>query len=173
MHMSTLTRPFAGRWLQVIPTDKTTTMPDGQFTSAARIRLYLPASAAIAEHCSCDRFTNEPGAYAIDPIHALSCQRTSGREITERHGNVVDPVATGFRECGVHVHVEASGHDDETNKRPDIFAVINGVPTYIDVGVVHPSAKSYRRLLPGEVADKYGAAKIAKYKTLARSLSLQ
>ena len=63
--------------------------------------------------------------------------------------------------------MEASGHDDETNKRPDIFAVINGVPTYIDVGVVHPSAKSYRTLLPGAVADRYGAMKIAKYRTLA------
>jgi hypothetical protein len=79
----------------------------------------------------------------------------------------VDNVATTFREYGVIVHVEASGHDDETNKRPDIFAVINGVPTYIDVGIVHPSAKSYRTSPPGAVADRYAANKIAKYRTLA------
>jgi len=166
-HVNLLTPPHAGRWLRVIPKDETTTMPDGLFTGAARIRLYLPARAAIAEHCSCDRFTNDPGAYTIDPIHALSCQRTRGVEITFRHDLTVDNVATTLRECGVIVHVEASGHDDETNKRPDIFAVINGVPTYIDVGVVHPSAKSYRTLPPGVVADRYGATKIAKYRTLA------
>jgi hypothetical protein len=82
----------------------------------------------MAELCGCDRFTNDPGALAIDPIHALSCQRTRGREITERHDYVVDVTATALRAYGVRVHVEASGHDDKTNKRPDIFAVINRVP---------------------------------------------
>jgi hypothetical protein len=166
-HMVHLTRPYAGRWLCVIPRDETTFMRDQQFIAAARIRLYLPARATMAEHCGCDRFTNEPGAYAIDPIHALSCQRTRGRELTERHDSVVDSTAAAFRACGVQVHVEARGHDHETDKRPDIFGVINGVPTYIDVGIVHPSAKSYRKEPIGAVADKYAAMKIVKYRPLA------
>ena len=84
-HMTSLTIPHAGRWLSAIPRDETTVMPDEQFTCAVRIRLYLPARSTMTEHCCCEMFTNEPGAYLIDPIHALSCIRTRGREITERH----------------------------------------------------------------------------------------
>ena len=41
-----------------------------------------------------------------------------------------------------------------------------GRPTVIEIGIVQPSAKSYRTELPGVVADKYGAKKVAKYRLL-------
>jgi hypothetical protein len=58
------------------------------------------------------------------------------------------------------------GYDDETKKRSDIQVRFNGVPTLVEIGVVNPSAKSYRSLPPGAVADKYGAMKIAKHRMM-------
>jgi len=59
---------------------------------------------------------------------------------------VVDVLANGIRQCGAVVEVEPTGYERENNRRPDIFAVVNNVPTFIDVGIVQPSAKSYRRM---------------------------
>jgi len=66
------------------------------------------------------------------------------------------------------VEVEQTGYDYDTNRRPDIFAVINNIPTFIDVGIVQPSAKSYRMVSkPLEIAHRYGRSKVDKYTQLA------
>ena len=76
--------------------------------------------------------------------------------------------ANAFRQCGTPVEVEETGYDHDKNRRPDIFAMINNIPTFIDVGIVHPSAKSYRREKRRlEIARRYEQGKIRKYTDMA------
>ena len=57
--------------------------------------------------------------------------------------------------------------EQKSNQRPDIFAVISDEPTFIDIGIVQPSATSYRGKEPLARAKKYENDKIEKYKDLA------
>ena len=81
---------------------------------------------------------------------------------------VVEAIANAIRQCGTPVEVEETGYDHDKNRRPDIFAMINNIPTFIDVGIVHPSAKSYRREKRRlEIARRYEQGKIRKYTDMA------
>ena len=79
---------------------------------------------------------------------------------------MVESVATGFRQCGTRVRVEQKNDDQKSNQRPDIFAVINNIPTFIDVGIVQPSATSYRGKGPLVRTREYAKEKTDKYKEL-------
>lgn len=84
-----------------------------------------------------------------------------------RHNAIVDSLATAMRKCGVTPEVEPAGYCERDNRRPDVFAVLNGRPTFIDVGVVHPSAPSHRNKKPFAAAESYVKQKVDKYRELA------
>jgi hypothetical protein len=106
----------------------------------------------------------------MDPLHGLSCRQTGGRLIM-RHNAVADAVVTALRKCGISPEVEPAGYDASDNRRPDIFAVINGRPTFIDVGIVHPSAPSHRSKKPLAAAEFYVKQKVDKYRQLAEIMT--
>jgi len=119
-------------------------------------------------YCSCQPFRDGVvGHYVEDPLHALSCKLTRGREVTWRHDIVVDPVATGLRQCGTRVRVEQTSDEQNSKQRPDIYAIISGQPTFIDVGIVQPSAVSYRGKDTLVRTKEYEKEKISKYAELA------
>ena len=81
---------------------------------------------------------------------------------------VVDVLANTIRQCGAVVELEPAGYERDDNRRPDIFAVVNNVPTFIDVGIVQPSAKSYRRMREDFAVTRLTEKrKIEKYSQLA------
>jgi len=166
--MTSLTNPGAGRWMYVVPSEPCFALTNTDYVCAIRTRLYLQGHTLPLTHCNCQPFEDAVGAYVDDPLHALSCIRTCNRQITHRHHMVVGVVSNAIRQCGTPVEVEETGFDHEKNRRPDIFATINNIPTFIDVGIVHPSAKSYRReKRPLEIVRRYEENKIQKYKDLA------
>jgi hypothetical protein len=168
VHMASLKNPHAGRWLSVIPRARRFVMTDAEFVVAARARLYVQGHRVPLVYCSCQPFRDGVvGHYVEDPLHALSCKLTRGREVTWRHDIVVDPVATGLRQCGTRVRVEQMSDEQNSKQRPDIFAIISGQPTFIDVGIVQPSAVSYRGKDPLVRTKEYEKEKISKYAELA------
>ena len=167
-HMTSLENKGAGRWLYVVPKERRFALTNSDYMCAIRTRLYLQGHTLPLTHCNCQAFQDRDGAYADDPLHALSCIRTRGRQITRRHNMVVEAIANAIRQCGTPVEVEETGYDHDKNRRPDIFAMINNIPTFIDVGIVHPSAKSYRREKRRlEIARRYEQGKIRKYTDIA------
>jgi hypothetical protein len=166
-HVVSLSSPHTGVWLSVIPRGRRFEMRDTEFVIAARMRLYVQGHKVQLKRCFCQRFHNETGVYVDDPIHGLSCLLTRGRQITARHDMMTDAVATGLRQCGTRVRVEQKGEEQKTNQRPDLFAVVNDIPTLYDGGVVQPSAVSYRGKGPLVRANEYAKEKIAKYADLA------
>ena len=151
--------------MYVIPREPRFTISNADYISAIRSRLYLQGRAVQLTHCVCQRFTDGPGHYTVDSLHALSC-KVGGRTIA-RHNMVTEAVASGLRQCGTRVEVEQAGYDHKSRIRPDIFAVINNVPTFIDIGISNPSAVSNRSHIPLMAADRYAATKLKKYEELA------
>jgi hypothetical protein len=167
-HMASLKTIHTGRWLSVIPRVRRNEMPDSEFVVAARARLYVQARKVPLEYCSCQPFrTGVVGHYVDDPLHALSCKLTRGRQITWRHDMVVDATATGLRQCGARVRVEQTSEDQNSKQRPDIFTTISGQQMFIDVGIVQPSAMSHRHKGPLVRTQEYEKEKSIKYKPVA------
>ena len=166
-HMNSLNNPLAGWWLTVVPRAQRNEMQDGDYVIAARTRLYVQGHRVKLERCICQLFYEQQGHYLDDPLHALSCKLTRGRQITYRHDKAVESVAHSLRQCGTRVHVEQTSDDPQSKKRPDIFAVISSIPTFIDVGIVQPSAMSHRDKGPLVRTKEYEKEKIAKYTAMA------
>jgi hypothetical protein len=127
----------------------------------------LQGSTVKLEHCACQKLRDAAGVYDDDPLHALSCPLQRRLAITQRHDGVVEGTATGLREGGTRVVVEQTGYDIDSSRRPDIFAVIDKNATFIDVGIIQPSAKTYRGLSALEGVRRYEKAKVKKYTQLA------
>ena len=60
-------------------------------------------------------------------------------------------------------------------KRPDIYTImyvgdsVKPTPAYIDVGIICPSAPSYRSLPPLAQTNRYAKSKVEKYRQIAES----
>ena len=170
-HMTSLKNPHAGRWLSVIPRSRRNEMSNSEFVVAARARLYVQARKVPLDYCSCQPFrAGVVGHYVDDPLHALSCKLTRGRQITWRHDMVVDSVATALRQCGARVRVEQTSDEPNSRQRPDISMLMNGHNLLIDVGIVQPSAMSHRDKGPLVRTKEYEDEKITKYKPMAMNL---
>ena len=165
-HFNSLSNPHAGRWLYAIPRSGRTTLSDSFYICAMRTRLYLQGNTRRLNLCNCQSFVDRIGVYDDDPIHALSCPLTRSRQLSMRHDLVKIAIATALRRSGAVVELEPTNFDHDKNKRPDILAVINDVPTFIDVGIVNPAAKSHRQRKLLEAVNAYGRVKIAKYTRL-------
>ena len=164
-HLTSISNPLANRWLQVIPSQSKLQMANATFESAMRTLMHLPARAKPLIHCPCEK-AGDTGKYLTDPLHGLSC-RWNGRQTIGRHNQVVDALALGLRRCGATPVVEPAGYDAETDRQPDIFVILNGEPTFIDVGIVHASAPSHQHYKPLGAADAYGNLKRRKYEQTA------
>ena len=162
-HMRSLLNPHCGRWLSVAPRAARFTIRNAYYTSVIRTRLYLQGQAGVLVHCGCQSFRAESGKYTADPLHALSCSLQRRRAITDRHDMVIEALATGIREAGTRVVVEQTGYDEDSSRRPDLFGVIDKIPTFIDVGIIQPSAMTYRNLKPLEAVRRYEKVKVKKY----------
>jgi hypothetical protein len=170
VHMTSLQHPGTGCWLYAVPRGPRFVFSNVDYVCAIRTRLYVQGHTAVLTRCNCEDGNHNgdgEGAYVVDPLHGLSCIRTRGRQITKRHNMVVDVVANAIRQCGAVVELEPTGYEHNKNRRPDIFAVVNNVPTFIDVGIVQPSAKSYRRMQDFAVTRQREKQKIEKYSTIA------
>ena len=164
-HLISLCNSGAGRWLSVAPRMPVLRMGDVDFVGAAHVRLYLQPGGPL-EYCVCEKDSDRDGAYVSDPLHGLSCKQV-GSCIIMRHNGVRDAIVTALRKAGISPIVEPSGYDASDNRRPDIFAIINGRSTFIDVIVVHPSAPSHRNKKPLAAAEYYVKLKVDKYRDLA------
>jgi hypothetical protein len=166
-HMQSLLTPHTGHWLSVTPHNAHCVIRDVSYVISARTRLYLQGHEVSLEHCSCQTFRAEMGHYKDDPIHALSCPLQRRKGITHRHDKAGDGVITGLRQGGTRVVVEQTGYDTDTSKRPDFFAVVDLIATFYEMGIVQPSAITYRNLKPLEAVRRYEKAKLKKYTQLA------
>jgi hypothetical protein len=169
-HLISLCNSGAGHWLSVAPRMPVLRMGDVEFVGSVRARLYLqshsgpPLVDCVLHETDSDRV----GAYVNDPHHGLSCKQVGGCFIM-RHNSVRDAIVTAMRKAGISPIVEPCGYDASDNRRPDIFAIINGRSTFIDVVVVNPSAPSHRKKRPLAAAEYYVKLKVDKYRGLAES----
>ena len=144
-------------------------MGDVDFVGAAHVRLFIQLQAPLIGCVSvCGKDSDRDGAYVSDPLHGLSCKQVGGC-IIMRHNGVRDAIVTALRKAGISPIVEPCGYDASDNRRPDIFAIINGRSTFIDVIIVHPSAPSHRNKKQLAAAEYYVKFKVNKYRALAES----
>ncbi len=169
-HMISLGNPHAGRWLLVLPRNSAFELSDDEYVSAMRARLHLQWHNVPLKHCACDMYADS-AAYVDDPLHALSCRLTRGRQITMRHNGVVKALAHAIERCGMVPIVEPAGCDWQTDRRPDIEVFgFKGQHAFIDVGIVHPPSRSYRTNAgsrPLAVVRQYEKRKVDKYRQMA------
>jgi hypothetical protein len=84
-----------------------------------------------------------------------------------RHNDVSASLGKAMRKSGVVPEMEPAGYYSHDDRRPDIFAVLNGRATFIDVGIVHPAAPCNRNKKPLAAAEAYVNVKVNKYRRLA------
>jgi hypothetical protein len=166
-HLMSLSNHGAGRWLSVAPRIPALRLGDVDFVGAIRARLFLQPHRVPLTHCEvCERDSDQDGVYVSDPLHGLSCRHAGGCKIM-RHNSITGGLVTAARKSGATPEVEPAGYDASDNRRPDVFVVLNGRPTFIDSGVVHSAAPSHRGRKKLAAAKSYVQKKVEKYQQLA------
>ena len=104
-------------WLQVLPSDRSTTMNNQTMKQAIRYRLGLnPYGTTTPPICLCGK----KDVYQHDPYHSLSCSALRCHGTNMRHYLLVKNIANWIRRAGALVRIEVTGMSSDDNKRPDI-----------------------------------------------------
>jgi len=133
---------------------------------AVRIRLNLPPDdfTTASTQCICG-FTLHN-----DPYHALCCLKISA---IERHNQVKELFAQCASKLFITCSREPAGWCSSDNKRPDLLIHFTHKQTFVDITIVHPTAKSNLRKATdnGRVCREAEHHKIEKYKEITLSNS--
>ena len=142
------------------------TLTDREFQFAVRLRLNLPPDdfTTASTQCICG-FTLHN-----DPYHALCCLKISA---IERHNQVKELFAQCASKLFITCSREPAGWCSSDNKRPDLLIHFTHKQTFVDITIVHPTAKSNLRKATdnGRVCREAEHHKIEKYKEITLSNS--
>jgi len=161
--------PGSGAWLNVVPTSRLTRLPDSALLTAARTKLLVPPSGALAASGLCAAC----GAHPAGASHAWNCKQLSMLR-SARHDSVVQRLMLALRrmqpQCEVDLeapslHQEARDHDSSSNRarmvlrRADLWVPASG--TAVDVivtasSVQHPTMAAAIRAAEARKTSKYG-----------------
>jgi len=159
-------------WLRTLPTAPGLVLSDAKWRWAARLRLGMQVP-NVSSACNGCHFAD---AYTNNTWHSLGCVALSKRGITDRHNQVVAVIARSCRVMMVNVETEPAGLDHDSDKRPDIQVDLPDKSILGDVTVIHPTSKSYRKLVVKRgaeaVGDRSAAGKEQKYDEMAAAIDM-
>lgn len=133
-------------WLQVLPSDRSSTMNDPTMRQAVLYRLGLnPYDKVVPATCLCGK----KDVFHGDPYHSLSCSALRYYGTNRRHNLLVRNMTNWIRRAGAIVQTEVTGMSSENNKRPDIVFWYDQKQYVIDVTVTDPfNATNTKRVGP-------------------------
>jgi hypothetical protein len=149
-----------GLWLTTLPFHPSLSINNSHFSVASRIRLGLPPTDGI-DTCSCS------APLLTNPLHFLECQ-ASRPLATARHDRLLHTLVRIARSVGIAVVVEPRLSVDDKSRTDGNF-YLSSCSSQIDVSVVHPSAKSYRRAASKPLGAALGREKLKNNLYLERA----
>jgi hypothetical protein len=160
-------------WLLTIPTEGALTLTDTKWMWAAQLRLGMPVP-SIDDKCS---GCNQTDAYTNNSWHSVGCLPLSGREITDRHNQVLAVIARFCRLMLYNVRTEPADLCHDSEKRPDIQIDLPDKTILGDVTITHPTAKTWRKVVVRRSVEAVGNArekeKDDQYSEMAAALDMQ
>jgi Reverse transcriptase (RNA-dependent DNA polymerase) len=160
-------------WLRTLPTEPGLTLSDAKWMWAAWLRLGMPVPSICSDCDGCKL----PGVYSDSSWHSLACVGRSSRTINARHNQVLAVIARSCRVMMVNVRTEPRGLAGGSEQRPDIQVDLPGTSILGDVTIVHPTAKSYRKLVVKRgveaMGDKSAAGKDKSYHDMAADIDMR
>jgi hypothetical protein len=171
--LSSLKQAGSSLWLQTIPTEGALTLTDTKWVWAAHLRLGMPVP-SIDDKCSGCKQTD---AYVNNSWHSVSCLPLSGREMTDRHNQVLAVIARFCRLMLCNVRTEPADLCHDRKKRPDIQIDLPDKTILGDVTISHPTAKTWRKVVVKRSVEAVGNAREKEkndlYSEMAAALDMQ
>lgn len=132
-----LSTPYTGLWLTVLPTDIRFSLSTLDYCLAVRIRLGLPISDSLVPGLRCVCGTQ----MQLDD-HWLCCKLLTKTAINARH-ECIKRIVRSFA-VGAGCHQEDEPHVSATDsRRGDVLITVAPKPIAVDVSVAHPAAATF------------------------------
>ena len=137
IRMQSVSFPGASAWLTAIPKSYEYTLNSSQFGVALRFRLGLPPVNNMPEVCFCGS--------GMTPDHLAGCQKLARSVLTYRHDEVVSCISRQLKAAGAVVEQQPRGYLRDSDGIPDLLVGNARGRHFVEVSVVHPQCKTYRK----------------------------
>ena len=159
--LQSLQGPYAGAWLDSIPSSRKFALSSPEFNLASCMRLGIPLPfGEWVANCECGSKLDAEG------FHLLTCK--SGGGPNWQHNSLVASWSDCLLDLGIHHRKEPRNRYSNSDDRPDIvvFDSENGSSLDLDVSFAHPWSKDYLKRtarICGFAAKKREDLKFSKY----------
>ena len=120
---------------------------------------------------------NRTDAYTENSWHAVSCLPLSGRQITDRHNQVLAVITRFCRLMLYNVRTEPTDLCNDSERRPDIQIDLPNKTILGDVTITHSAARTWRKVVVTPSIQAVGDArqkeKDDQYGAMAAALDMQ